>query len=291
VRELPLLCALLLLTGCGLVPVRKPHDTPASRAETQRWLGWIASKARHGDWLVIRGYHKGDALVAVSTNAVLTHAAILDLERGVVIAAATLVGIWLDRACRAQLDVAASEIYRDGAYHLEAEGRSLSSTEMIDWYAELVGQYPICSIEDALDEDDWQGWCGLVETLGERIQLVGDDLFVTNTERLQRGIDESAANAILIKVNQIGTLTETLDCISLARKAGFNCVMSHRSGETEDVTIADLAVATRVGQIKTGSGCRSDRVAKYNQLLRIEETLAERAIYAGCEGAFPWRCA
>ncbi len=189
------------------------------------------------------------------------------------------------------LDVAASEIYRDGAYHLEAEGRSLSSAEMIDWYAELVGQYPICSIEDALDEDDWQGWCGLVETLGERIQLVGDDLFVTNTERLQRGIDESAANAILIKVNQIGTLTETLDCISLARKAGFNCVMSHRSGETEDVTIADLAVATRVGQIKTGSGCRSDRVAKYNQLLRIEETLAERAIYAGCEGAFPWRCA
>ncbi len=186
------------------------------------------------------------------------------------------------------LDVAASEVYRDGAYQLDAEGRSLDSEEMIGFYGELANRYPIRSIEDALDEDDWSGWQALGRALGNKLQLVGDDLFVTNTERLQRGIDERAANAILIKVNQIGTLTETLDCIRLARTAGFNCVMSHRSGETEDVTIADLAVATGVGQIKTGSGCRSDRVAKYNQLLRIEQELDTKAVYAGSQGGFPW---
>ena len=157
---------------------------------------------------------------------------------------------------------------------------------MISYYAELVDAYPLVSIEDPLDEEDWEGWAKITAQLGERVQLVGDDLFVTNPERLQRGIDEGAGNALLVKVNQIGTLTETLDAVTLAQSNGFRCMMSHRSGETEDVTIADLAVATNCGQIKTGAPARSERVAKYNQLLRIGEELDDAAVYAGA-GAFP----
>ena len=177
------------------------------------------------------------------------------------------------------LDVAASELFRDGAYTMG--GASLSSAEMVDFYADLCARYPLYSIEDGLDENDWEGWRLLNEKLGGSVQLVGDDLFVTNTARLQRGIDTGAANSILIKVNQIGTLTETLDAIRTAHRAGFTSVISHRSGETEDTFIADLAVATNAGQIKTGAPCRSERVAKYNQLLRIAEELDDCAAYAG----------
>ena len=179
------------------------------------------------------------------------------------------------------LDPATSEICSDGAYELTHEGRTLSGEEMAAYWADLVERYPIVSIEDGMDEEDWDGWRALTERIGERIQLVGDDLFVTNTERLRRGIDGGVANSILIKVNQIGTLTETLAAIEMAREAGYTAVMSHRSGETEDTTIADLAVATGCGQIKTGAPSRSDRVAKYNQLLRIEEALGADATYPG----------
>jgi enolase len=179
------------------------------------------------------------------------------------------------------LDPATSEIHTDGVYDLHHEGRRLSSAEMADYWAEMAGRYPIVSIEDGMDEEDWDGWKVLTDKIGDRVQLVGDDLFVTNTERLKRGIDAGVANSILIKVNQIGTLTETLDAIKMAREAGYTAVMSHRSGETEDVTIADLAVATGCGQIKTGAPSRSDRVAKYNQLLRIEEQLGADATYPG----------
>src|SRR5699024_7946791 len=181
-------------------------------------------------------------------------------------------------------DVAASEFCEDGSYTFE--GGSRSADEMIDYYAELVEAYPLVSIEDPLDESDWEGWVRITERLGDAVQLVGDDLFVTNPERLQRGITEKAGNALLVKVNQIGSLTETLDAVTLAQSNGFRCMMSHRSGETEDVTIADLAVATNCGQIKTGAPARSERVAKYNQLLRIEEELDDAAVYAGA-GAFP----
>jgi enolase len=179
------------------------------------------------------------------------------------------------------LDPASSEIYRGGAYVLEHEGRSLSASELADYWADLVARYPIVSIEDGMDEEDWEGWKTLTERLGATTQLVGDDLFVTNTERLRRGIEAGVGNSILIKVNQIGTLTETLEAIAMAREAGYTAVMSHRSGETEDVTIADLAVATGCGQIKTGAPSRSDRVAKYNQLLRIEEQLGSKAEFPG----------
>ncbi len=179
------------------------------------------------------------------------------------------------------MDPAMSELYADGAYVLEHEGRTLDSAQLADYWADLVDRYPIVSIEDGMDEEDWAGWKVLTDRLGDRAQLVGDDLFVTNTERLRRGIDEGVANSILIKVNQIGTLTETLDAIRMAQDAGYTAVMSHRSGETEDVTIADLAVATGCGQIKTGAPSRSDRVAKYNQLLRIEEALGADAEYPG----------
>jgi enolase len=179
------------------------------------------------------------------------------------------------------LDVAASEFYRDGAYHLDGEGATWSSSELVDWYAGLCERYPLVSIEDGLDEDDWEGWKLLTEKIGDKVQLVGDDLFVTNTGRLKHGIDRGIANSILIKVNKIGTLTETLEAVEMAHRAGYTSVMSHRSGETEDVTIADLAVACQTGQIKTGAPCRSDRVAKYNQLLRIEEELGSAAEYAG----------
>jgi enolase len=177
------------------------------------------------------------------------------------------------------LDPATSEIFSGGSYELTHEGRTLSAAELADYWADLAGRYPIVSIEDGMDEEDWDGWKALTDRVGERVQLVGDDLFVTNTKRLQRGIDRGVANSILIKVNQIGTLTETLEAIELARSAGYTAVMSHRSGETEDTTIADLAVATGCGQIKTGAPSRSDRVAKYNQLLRIEEALGGDAEY------------
>ncbi|MHB8691886.1 MAG: phosphopyruvate hydratase [Solirubrobacteraceae bacterium] len=179
------------------------------------------------------------------------------------------------------LDPAVSEIYQDGAYVLEHENRTLTADTLADYWAELVAKYPIISIEDGMDEEDWTGWSTLTDRLGGRVQLVGDDLFVTNTARLKRGIDNGVANSILIKVNQIGTLTETLAAIRMAREAGYTAVMSHRSGETEDVTIADLAVSTGCGQIKTGAPSRTDRVAKYNQLLRIEEALGNEAEYPG----------
>jgi enolase len=182
------------------------------------------------------------------------------------------------------LDPATSELFRDGRYVLEHEGRTLSADELAAYWADLAARYPIVSIEDGMDEGDWDGWATLTERLGAKLQLVGDDLFVTNAQRLKRGIDQGVANSILVKVNQIGTLTETLEAIKLARESGYSAVMSHRSGETEDVTIADLAVATGCGQIKTGAPSRSDRVAKYNQLLRIEEAL-------GADAAFPGRSA
>ena len=182
------------------------------------------------------------------------------------------------------LDVAASEFYSDGVYTFE--GQSKTAEEMSAYYASLVADYPLVSIEDPLNEDDWAGWKTLTDDIGAKVQLVGDDLFVTNPERLARGIESGTANALLVKVNQIGTLTETLDAVNLAHRSGYRCMMSHRSGETEDVTIADLAVATDCGQIKTGAPARSERVAKYNQLLRIEEELDDAARYAG-RGAFP----
>ncbi len=182
------------------------------------------------------------------------------------------------------LDVAASEFYKDGSYQFE--GAAKSSAEMADYYAELVAAYPLVSIEDPMNEDDWDGWKAITDKLGDKVQLVGDDLFVTNPERLKRGIETKTANALLVKVNQIGTLTETLDAVTMAQNNGYKCMMSHRSGETEDTTIADLAVATNCGQIKTGAPARSERVAKYNQLLRIEEELDDAAVYAGAS-AFP----
>jgi enolase len=193
-------------------------------------------------------------------------------------------GLTLGRDVVLALDVAATEFHEGGSYAFE--GAKKSADEMIAYYAELAAAYPIVSIEDPLDEDDWEGWKSMTDQLGSKIQIVGDDLFVTNVERLQRGITGGQANALLVKVNQIGSLTETLDSVELAHRNGYRCMMSHRSGETEDVTIADLAVATNCGQIKTGAPARSERVAKYNQLLRIEETLEDAARYAGA-GAFP----
>lgn len=181
------------------------------------------------------------------------------------------------------MDPATSELYNKetGCYELKGEGRTLTSDQMIDYWEALVDKYPIISIEDGLDQEDWDSWVKLTERLGDRVQLVGDDLFVTNTARLKKGIELGAANAILIKVNQIGTLTETLDAIETAKRAGYTAVVSHRSGETEDTTIADLAVATNAGQIKSGAPCRTDRVAKFNQLLRIEDGLGSAATYDG----------
>jgi len=182
------------------------------------------------------------------------------------------------------LDVASSEFYSDGAYQFE--GKSLTAAEMSEYYKQLVADYPLVSIEDPLDEDDWEGWATLTAEIGDKVQLVGDDLFVTNPERLQQGIDANTANSLLVKVNQIGSLTETLEAVSLAQRNGYTTITSHRSGETEDTSIADISVATNAGQIKTGAPARSERVAKYNQLLRIEEELDDAARYAGA-GAFP----
>jgi len=179
------------------------------------------------------------------------------------------------------LDPAASEFFKDGKYNLKGEGRSLDADALVNLYREWTGRYPIVSIEDGMAEDDWEGWKRLTDAVGDKVQLVGDDLFVTNVKRLKQGIDRGVANSILIKVNQIGTLTETLDAIDLARQAGYSAVISHRSGETEDTTIADLVVATGAGMIKTGAPARSERVAKYNRLLRIEAELGEAAVYAG----------
>ncbi|MDQ5811482.1 MAG: phosphopyruvate hydratase, partial [Actinomycetota bacterium] len=179
------------------------------------------------------------------------------------------------------LDPAASEFYEGGSYNLAGEGKTLSSEEMVEYYVRLCDEYPILSIEDGLAEDDWEGWAMITERLGGRIQLVGDDLFVTNPKILTRGIDEGVANSILIKVNQIGTLTETFETMELAHKSGYTTMVSHRSGETEDATISDLAVAVNAGQIKTGAPARTDRVAKYNQLLRIQEALGDTAFYPG----------
>jgi enolase len=193
-------------------------------------------------------------------------------------------GYTLGRDVALALDVAATEFHSDGVYSYE--GKKLSSQELSAVYAELVEAYPLISLEDPLSEDDWDGWVGLTELIGDKVQLVGDDLFVTNPERLDEGINRGAANALLVKVNQIGTLSETLDAVTLAQSSGYRCMMSHRSGETEDTTIADLAVATGCGQIKSGAPARSERVAKYNQLLRIEEALGDAARYAG-DLAFP----
>jgi enolase len=186
------------------------------------------------------------------------------------------------------MDVASSELFNqeDGKYHLKGEGVARTSEEMVNWYEELVSKYPIISIEDGLDENDWEGHKLLTERIGSKVQLVGDDLFVTNTKKLSRGIEEGVGNSILIKVNQIGTLTETFDAIEMAKRAGYTAVISHRSGETEDSTIADIAVATNAGQIKTGAPSRTDRVAKYNQLLRIEDTLGDTAVYAGAKAFY-----
>ena len=192
-------------------------------------------------------------------------------------------GFELGTDFRFAMDPAVSECFNKetGLYELQGEGRVLSASELIDYWDELIGEFPIISIEDALDQEDWAGWKELTARLGKRIQLVGDDLFVTNTQRLARGIEGGAATAILIKVNQIGSLTETLDAIEMAKRAGYTAVVSHRSGETEDSTIADIAVGTNAGQIKTGAPCRTDRVAKYNQLLRIEDRLGDDAVYGG----------
>ena len=184
------------------------------------------------------------------------------------------------------LDVAASELWRGGKYVLESEGRELDAAGLVDYYENLVGKYPIISIEDGLAEDDWDGWRIATERLGDRVQLVGDDLLVTNVERIEKAIQQGVANSVLIKVNQIGTLSETLDAIEMAKRAGYTAVISHRSGETEDTTIADIAVATNAGQIKSGAPCRTDRVAKYNQLLRVEDLLGDAGVYAGMDAFY-----
>ncbi len=184
------------------------------------------------------------------------------------------------------LDPASSEFYEDGKYNLKGEGKVLTPEEMVDFYVDIVKKYPIISLEDGMAEEDWEGWKILTDKLGHKIQLVGDDLFVTNTERLKKGISEKVANSILIKLNQIGTLTETLNAIEMAERAGYTAVVSHRSGETEDTTIADLVVAVNAGQIKTGAPARSERVAKYNQLLRIEEELGDAAEYRGLDAFY-----
>ncbi len=204
---------------------------------------------------------------------------------GLILSAIKAAGYKAGKEVWLALDPAASEIYKAGKYNLASEKRKLSAARMVDFWADWAGKYPIRSLEDGMAEDDWSGWKKLTDRLGSQIQLVGDDLFVTNTRRLARGIREGVANSILIKVNQIGSLTETLAAIDMAHRAGYTAVISHRSGETEDVTIADIAVATGAGQIKTGSLCRTDRIAKYNQLLRIEEELGDTALY----GNFLWK--
>ena len=206
----------------------------------------------------------------------------------VILEAVKKAGYEQDKDIKLALDVAASEFYDETSrkYKLTGEGKEKTADEMIEYYENLIAKYPVISIEDGLAEDDWAGWAKLTQKLGKKVQLVGDDLFVTNTDRLKKGIEQSVANSILIKVNQIGTVTETLDAIEMAKKAGYTAIVSHRSGESEDVTIADLAVAVNAGQIKTGSLSRTDRIAKYNQLLRIDELLGDTAIYAGTDAFY-----
>lgn len=203
-----------------------------------------------------------------------------------IVEAVEATGLKIGEDIQLAMDVAASEIYEDGKYNFKGEGITRTSAEMVDWYAELVEKYPIISIEDGLDENDWDGHKLLTDRIGDKVQLVGDDLFVTNTDKLAQGIEQGVGNSILIKVNQIGTLTETFEAIEMAQKAGYTAVISHRSGETEDVTIADIAVATNAGQIKTGAPSRTDRVAKYNQLMRIEEQLAGAGNYLGLDAFY-----
>ena len=253
-----------------IVPVGAPSIAEAVRMGAEVFHA-LRSALKQAGYTTAVGDEGGFAPDLASTRAALDF----------VMAAITAAGYRPGEDIYLALDVAATELFHDGRYILEGEKRTLTSAEMTAYYAELVASYPIFSIEDGMAEDDWEGWHGLTAALGDRCQLVGDDLFVTNVARLKEGIDKGIANAILVKVNQIGTLTETLDAVRMAQQAGYAAVMSHRSGETEDATIADLAVATNCGQIKTGSLARSDRVAKYNQLLRIEEELGPSARYAG----------
>ncbi|HEX2380577.1 MAG TPA: phosphopyruvate hydratase [Methyloceanibacter sp.] len=253
-----------------IVPVGAPSIAEAVRMGAEVFHA-LRSALKQASYTTAVGDEGGFAPDLASTRVALDF----------VVAAITTAGYRPGEDIYLALDVAATELFHDGGYVLEGEKRSLTSAEMTAYYAELVGNYPIFSIEDGMAEDDWEGWRGLTEALGKRCQLVGDDLFVTNVARLKEGIDKGIANAILVKVNQIGTLSETLDAVRMAQQAGYAAVMSHRSGETEDATIADLAVATDCGQIKTGSLARSDRVAKYNQLIRIEEQLGASARYAG----------
>ena len=253
-----------------IVPVGAPSIAEAVRMGAEVFHA-LRSALKQAGYTTAVGDEGGFAPDLASTRAALDF----------VMAAITAAGYRPGEDIYLALDVAATELFHDGRYILEGEKRTLTSAEMTAYYAELVASYPIFSIEDGMAEDDWEGWHGLTAALGDRCQLVGDDLFVTNVARLKEGIDKGIANAILIKVNQIGTLTETLDAVRMAQQAGYAAVMSHRSGETEDATIADLAVATNCGQIKTGSLARSDRVAKYNQLIRIEEELGPSARYAG----------
>ena len=253
-----------------IVPVGAPSIAEAVRMGAEVFHA-LRSALKQAGYTTAVGDEGGFAPDLASTRAALDF----------VMAAITAAGYRPGGDIYLALDVAATELFHDGRYVLEGEKRTLTSAEMTAYYAELVASYPIFSIEDGMAEDDWEGWHGLTAALGDRCQLVGDDLFVTNVARLKEGIDKGIANAILVKVNQIGTLTETLDAVRMAQQAGYAAVMSHRSGETEDATIADLAVATNCGQIKTGSLARSDRVAKYNQLIRIEEELGPSARYAG----------
>ena len=253
-----------------IVPVGAPSIAEAVRMGAEVFHA-LRSALKQAGYTTAVGDEGGFAPDLASTRAALDF----------VMAAITAAGYRPGEDIYLALDVAATELFHDGRYILEGEKRTLTSAELTAYYAELVASYPIFSIEDGMAEDDWEGWHGLTAALGDRCQLVGDDLFVTNVARLKEGIDKGIANAILVKVNQIGTLTETLDAVRMAQQAGYAAVMSHRSGETEDATIADLAVATNCGQIKTGSLARSDRVAKYNQLIRIEEELGPSARYAG----------
>jgi len=253
-----------------IVPVGAPSIAEAVRMGAEVFHA-LRSALKQAGYTTAVGDEGGFAPDLASTRAALDF----------VMAAITAAGYRPGEDIYLALDVAATELFHDGRYILEGEKRTLTSAEMTAYYAELVASYPIFSIEDGMAEDDWEGWHGLTAALGDRCQLVGDDLFVTNVARLKEGIDKGIANAILVKVNQIGTLTETLDAVRMAQQAGYAAAMSHRSGETEDATIADLAVATNCGQIKTGSLARSDRVAKYNQLIRIEEELGPSARYAG----------
>ncbi len=251
-----------------IVPVAAPSFSEALRTGTE--IFYALKKWLHDQGLSTSVGDEGGFAPDLDSNPAALDALIAGIE-----AAGYMPG---DEVAIA-MDPATSELYSDGAYRFEHQDVSLSSEEMVEGWVDLTGKYPIVSVEDGMDEEDWDGWRELTEKIGDRVQLVGDDLFVTNTERLRRGIDTGVANSILVKVNQIGTLTETLEAVQMAHDAGYTAVMSHRSGETEDTTIADLAVATGCGQIKTGAPSRSDRVAKYNQLLRIEQELGDAATY------------